>query len=166
MKGKVYKQVVRVGMLYGLETVALRKQQEAEPETAQIKSFSIGTSDDDGRTCTHVRMCTCEGKSMLAVLGQNQTEMVWTCMDVWGWTVNISVEGCCGWKWSKGGPQRRFIDVGKQDIKSVIGEEWCRWCGEVEADDRLCWQLNGEGDLEFPTGTNGSAAWYFAHILQ
>lgn len=37
MKGKVYKQVVRVGMFYGLETVALRKQQEAELETAQEK---------------------------------------------------------------------------------------------------------------------------------
>ena len=30
MKGKVYKTVVRQDMLYGLETVALRKRQEAE----------------------------------------------------------------------------------------------------------------------------------------
>ena len=30
MKGKVYKTVVRPVMFYGLETVALRKRQEAE----------------------------------------------------------------------------------------------------------------------------------------
>ncbi|MFY0383422.1 hypothetical protein ACOMIB_19320 [Bacillus sp. YIM B13582] len=37
MKGKVYRTVVRPAMLYGLETVALSKRQEAELEVAELK---------------------------------------------------------------------------------------------------------------------------------
>ncbi|KAK3542298.1 hypothetical protein QTP86_021960, partial [Hemibagrus guttatus] len=37
IKGKVYKTVVRPAMLYGLETVSLRKRQEAELEVAELK---------------------------------------------------------------------------------------------------------------------------------
>ena len=41
MKGKVYKTVVRPAMLFGLETVSLRKRQEAELEV-------LFGSDQDG----------------------------------------------------------------------------------------------------------------------
>ncbi|MCJ8744040.1 hypothetical protein PDJAM_G00101730 [Pangasius djambal] len=46
IKGKVYKTVVRAAMLYGLETVALRKRQEAELEVAELKMlrFSLGVT--------------------------------------------------------------------------------------------------------------------------
>ena len=37
VKGKVYKVAVRPAMLYGLETVALTKRQEAEMEMAELK---------------------------------------------------------------------------------------------------------------------------------
>ncbi|KAK3535540.1 hypothetical protein QTP70_016810, partial [Hemibagrus guttatus] len=37
IKGKVYKTVVRPAMLYGLETVSLRKRQESELEVAELK---------------------------------------------------------------------------------------------------------------------------------
>ena len=37
VKGKVYKVAVRPAMLYGLETVALTKRQEAEMEVAELK---------------------------------------------------------------------------------------------------------------------------------
>ena len=37
VKGKVYKVAVRPVMLYGLETVALTKRQEAEMEVAELK---------------------------------------------------------------------------------------------------------------------------------
>ncbi|MCJ8736396.1 hypothetical protein PDJAM_G00258050 [Pangasius djambal] len=45
-KGKVYKTVVRAAMLYGLETVALRKRQESELEVAELKMlrFSLGVT--------------------------------------------------------------------------------------------------------------------------
>ncbi|MCJ8736400.1 hypothetical protein PDJAM_G00257490 [Pangasius djambal] len=46
IKGKVYETVVRAAMLYGLETVALRKRQESELEVAELKmlSFSLGVT--------------------------------------------------------------------------------------------------------------------------
>ncbi|KAK3510375.1 hypothetical protein QTP70_005675 [Hemibagrus guttatus] len=37
IKGKVYRTVVRAAMLYGLETVSLRKRQESELEVAELK---------------------------------------------------------------------------------------------------------------------------------
>ncbi|MCJ8736398.1 hypothetical protein PDJAM_G00257470 [Pangasius djambal] len=46
IKGKVYETVVRAARLYGLETVALRKRQEAELEVAELKMlrFSLGVT--------------------------------------------------------------------------------------------------------------------------
>ncbi|KAK3523202.1 hypothetical protein QTP86_021761 [Hemibagrus guttatus] len=46
IKGKVYRTVVRPAMLYGLETVSLRKRQESELEVAQLKMlrFSLGVT--------------------------------------------------------------------------------------------------------------------------
>ena len=49
VKGKVYKVAVRPAMLYGLETVALTKRQEAEMEVAELKMlrFSFGVTRMD-----------------------------------------------------------------------------------------------------------------------
>ncbi|KAK3551724.1 hypothetical protein QTP70_023244 [Hemibagrus guttatus] len=46
IKGKVYRTVVRAVMLYGLETVSLRKRQESELEVAELKMlrFSLGVT--------------------------------------------------------------------------------------------------------------------------
>ncbi|KAK3556596.1 hypothetical protein QTP70_010791 [Hemibagrus guttatus] len=41
IKGKVYRTVVRPAMLYGLETVSLRKRQESELEAAELKMLSV-----------------------------------------------------------------------------------------------------------------------------
>ncbi|KAK3554716.1 hypothetical protein QTP70_032634 [Hemibagrus guttatus] len=41
IKGKVYRTVVRPAMLYGLETVSLRKRQEPELEVAELKMLSL-----------------------------------------------------------------------------------------------------------------------------
>ena len=49
VKGKVYRVAVRPAMLYGLETVALTKRQEAEMEVAELKMlrFSLGVTRMD-----------------------------------------------------------------------------------------------------------------------
>ncbi|KAI5109305.1 hypothetical protein C0J45_0702, partial [Silurus meridionalis] len=49
MKGKVYSSVVRPAMMYGLETVALSKRQEAALEEAELKMlrFSLGVTRMD-----------------------------------------------------------------------------------------------------------------------
>ena len=46
VKGKVYKVAVRPAMVYGLETVALTKRQEAEMEVAELKMlrFPLGVT--------------------------------------------------------------------------------------------------------------------------
>ncbi|KAK3568967.1 hypothetical protein QTP86_021378, partial [Hemibagrus guttatus] len=46
IKGKVYRTVVRMAMLYGLETVSLRKRQESELEVAELKMLrcSLGVT--------------------------------------------------------------------------------------------------------------------------
>ncbi|KAK3516314.1 hypothetical protein QTP70_009370 [Hemibagrus guttatus] len=41
IKGKVYRTVVRPAMLYGLETVSLRKRQESELEVAELKMLRM-----------------------------------------------------------------------------------------------------------------------------
>ncbi|KAK3519733.1 hypothetical protein QTP70_003708 [Hemibagrus guttatus] len=46
IKGKVYKTVVRPAMLYGLETVSLRKRQESELEVAELKMLRMGLQPD------------------------------------------------------------------------------------------------------------------------
>ena len=66
MKGKVYKTVVRPAMLYGLETVALRKRQETELEVAETKMlrFSLGVT----RWIRPAGTSTSEGQRMSDVL--------------------------------------------------------------------------------------------------
>ncbi|KAK2920711.1 hypothetical protein Q8A73_000196 [Channa argus] len=62
MKGKMFKTVVRPEMLFGLETVALKKRQEAELEVAELKMlrFSLGVTrmdrirNEDIRGTAHV----------------------------------------------------------------------------------------------------------------
>ena len=60
MKGKIHKMVVRPAMLFGSETVALRKRQEAELEVAEGKMlrFSLGVTRMIG-SGKHQRDCTC-----------------------------------------------------------------------------------------------------------
>lgn len=88
MKGKVYKTVVRAAMLAGLETVPLRKRQEAELEVEEMKMlrFSLGvTSNGSGiRGTAHVRS-----------FGYKVRGARLRCLDMYrGEIVNILVEGC------------------------------------------------------------------------
>ncbi|KAK3517493.1 hypothetical protein QTP70_012572 [Hemibagrus guttatus] len=48
IKGKVYRTVVRPAMLYGLETVSLRKRQESELEVAELKMLRFRTVTSPG----------------------------------------------------------------------------------------------------------------------
>ncbi|KAK3563338.1 hypothetical protein QTP86_021817, partial [Hemibagrus guttatus] len=47
IKGKVYRTVVRAAMLYGLETVSLRKRQESELEVAELKMLRYNSTDTE-----------------------------------------------------------------------------------------------------------------------
>ena len=64
LKGKVYKVAVRPAMLYGLETVALAKRQEAEMEVAELKMlrFSLGVTRMDKIRNEYIRGTAQVGK--------------------------------------------------------------------------------------------------------
>ena len=64
VKGKVYKVAVRPAMLYGLETVALMKRQEAEMEVAELKMlrFSLGVTRMDKIRNEYIRWTAQVGK--------------------------------------------------------------------------------------------------------
>ncbi|KAK3546997.1 hypothetical protein QTP86_008421, partial [Hemibagrus guttatus] len=57
IKGKVYRTVVRLAMLYGLETVSLKKRQESELEVAELKMlrFSLGVTRLDSIRNEYIR---------------------------------------------------------------------------------------------------------------
>ncbi|XP_016321114.1 uncharacterized protein LOC107672441 isoform X3 [Sinocyclocheilus anshuiensis] len=121
MKGKVYRTVVRPAMLYGLETVALRKRQEEELEVAELKMlrFSLGVTRMDRirneyiRGTAHVR---CFGdkvrEARLRWFGhvqRRESEYIGKRM------LRLELPG----RRPRGRPKRRFMDVVKEDMKVV-----------------------------------------------
>ena len=78
VKGKVYKVAVRPAMLYGLDTLALTKRQEAEMEVAELKMlpFSLGVTIMDKIRNEYIR-----GTAQVRRFGENtrgKTEVIWT----------------------------------------------------------------------------------------
>ncbi|KAK3548418.1 hypothetical protein QTP70_012839 [Hemibagrus guttatus] len=82
IKGKVYRTVVRAAMLYGLETVSLRKRQESELEVAELKTlrFSLGVTRLDRIRNEYIRGTAHVGRLGDKVMG-GQIKMVWTCSE-------------------------------------------------------------------------------------
>ena len=64
VKRKVYKVAVRPAMVYGVETMALTKRQEAEVELAELKMlrFSLGVTQMDNIRNEYIRGTTQVGK--------------------------------------------------------------------------------------------------------
>ncbi|KAI5085502.1 hypothetical protein C0J45_2268, partial [Silurus meridionalis] len=135
MKGKVYRTVVLPAMLYGLETVALSKRQEAELEVAELKMlrFSLG---DDGmdkirnefiRGTAHVG---CFGdkvrEARLRWFGHVQRrDMNYICRRM----LTMEPPG----RRKRGSPRRRFMDVVREDMQ-VVGVK------EADVEDRVVWR--------------------------
>jgi hypothetical protein len=121
MKGKVFKVVVRPAMLFGLETVAMRKRQEAELEVAEMKMlrFSLGVTRIDRikneyiRGTAHVGGCGNKVReARLRWYGHVQrsdSEYIGKRM------LNLELPG----RRPRGRPKRRFMEVVKEDMKAV-----------------------------------------------
>ncbi|KAK2891510.1 hypothetical protein Q8A73_017175 [Channa argus] len=135
MKGKVFKTVVRPAMLFGLETVALKKRQEAELEVAELKMlrFSLGVTrmdrirNEDIRGTAHIR---CFGdkvrEARLRWFGHVQRR---NCEYIGRRMLRLELPG----RRSRGRPKRRFMDVVREDMKLVgVSEE--------DAEDRVRWR--------------------------
>ena len=135
MKGKVYKTVVRPAMLFGLETVGLKKRQEAELEVAEMKMlrFSLGVTRMDRirneyiRGTAHVRGFGDKVReARLRWFGHVQrrdSEYIGRRM------LSLELPG----KRSRGRPKRRFMDAVNEDMK-VAGVR------VEDAEDRLRWR--------------------------
>ena len=95
VKGKVYKVAVRPAMLYGLETVALTKIQEAEMEVAELKMlrFSLGVTRMDKIRNEYIR-----GTAQVGKFERKLERQDWDGMDTYGGKImGILGDGCWGW---------------------------------------------------------------------
>ncbi|XP_061651845.1 uncharacterized protein LOC133488234, partial [Phyllopteryx taeniolatus] len=135
MKGKVYKTVVRPAMMYGLETVALKRKQEAEMEVAEMKMlrFALGVTRLDKIRNELIRgtaKVRCFGdkvrESRLQWFGhvqRRESEYIGRRM------MRMELPG----KRARGRPKRRLMDVVREDMMAVgVREE--------DAGDRLSWK--------------------------
>ncbi|KAK3540977.1 hypothetical protein QTP86_007950 [Hemibagrus guttatus] len=138
IKGKVYRTVVRAAMLYGLETVSLRKRQESELEVAELKmlKFSLGVTRLDRIRNEYIR-----GTAHVGRLGDKVRE--------------------ARLRWF-GHVQRRETRLGSSacvevdsDTEAVAGKEFrlgcisCKMRGEVEATATVDWWFMATGESNF-----------------
>ena len=118
VKGKVYSSVVRLAMVYGLETVAVTKKQVEEMEVAEMKMlrFAMGVTRKDKIRNEHIRstvnvewlgMKMREGRlRWYGHVMRRDQEYVGRKM------MEMELPG----KSRRGRPKRRFLDVVKEDM--------------------------------------------------
>ncbi|KAK3531918.1 hypothetical protein QTP70_034419, partial [Hemibagrus guttatus] len=135
IKGKVYRTVVRLAMLYGLETVSLRKRQESELEVAELKMlrFSLGVTrldrirDEYIRGTAHVgHMGDKVREARLRWFGhvqQRESEYIGRRM------LDMELPG----RRQRGRPKRRYMDGINEDMK-LVG------ASVEDAEDRARWR--------------------------
>ena len=127
VKGKVYKVAVRPAMLYGLETVALTKRQQAEMEVAELKMlrFSLGVTRMDTIRNGYIR-----GTAQVGKFGDKTREA----RLIWYGHLRRKYDGYIGrrmlrmelpGKRKRGRPKRRFMDVVKEDVAEVEIQDGC-----------------------------------------
>ncbi|KAK3544908.1 hypothetical protein QTP86_029243 [Hemibagrus guttatus] len=121
IKGKVYRTVVRPAMLYGLETVSLRKRQESELEVAELKMlrFSLGVTRLDRIRNEYIRGTAHVGRlgdkvreARLRWFGhvqRRQSEYIGRRM------LDMELPG----RRQRGRPKRRYMDGINEDMKLV-----------------------------------------------
>ncbi|KAK3560019.1 hypothetical protein QTP86_033818 [Hemibagrus guttatus] len=121
IKGKVYRTVVRAAMLYGLETVSLRKRQESELEVAELKMlrFSLGMTRLDRIRNEYIRGTAHVGRlgdkvreARLRWFGhvqRRESEYIGRRM------LDMELPG----RRQRGRPKRRYMDGINEDMKLV-----------------------------------------------
>ncbi|KAK3541849.1 hypothetical protein QTP86_008058 [Hemibagrus guttatus] len=121
IKGKVYRTVVRAAMLYGLETVSLRKRQESELEVAELKMlrFSLGVTRLDRIRNEYIRGTAHVGRlgdkvkeARLRWFGhvqRRESEYIGRRM------LDMELPG----RRQRGRPKRRYMDGINEDMKLV-----------------------------------------------
>ena len=135
MKGKIHRTVVTPAMMYGLETVAVTKKQEAELEVAEMKMlrFELGVTRMD-----KIRNSLIRGSLRVAPIGNKVREarLRWyghvkrRDIDYVGQKVlRMELPG----KRKKGRPKRRYMDALVEDMKAAGVQE-------RDTQDRIKWR--------------------------
>ncbi|MCJ8744561.1 hypothetical protein PDJAM_G00120230 [Pangasius djambal] len=136
IKGKVYETVERAAMLYGLETVALRKRQESELEVAELKMlrFSLGVMRLDRIRNEYIRGTAHVGRlgdrvreARLRWFGhvqRRESEYIGRRM------LDMELPG----RRRRGRPKRRYMEVINEDMK-LVG------ASVEDAEDRDRWRV-------------------------
>ncbi|KAK3516612.1 hypothetical protein QTP70_021935 [Hemibagrus guttatus] len=147
IKGKVYRTVVRAAMLYGLETVSLRKRQESELEVAELKMlrFSLGVTRLDRIRNEYIRGTAHVGRlgdkvreARLRWFGHVQrrdSEYIGRRM------LDMGLPG----RRQRGRPKRRYMDGINEDMKLVgarveDAEDRDRWREMIRSGRGFPWQ--------------------------
>ncbi|XP_060718066.1 uncharacterized protein LOC132840435 [Tachysurus vachellii] len=135
IKGKVYRTVVRPAVLYGLETVSLKKRQESELEVAELKMlrFSLGVTRLDRIRNEYIRGTAHVGRlgdkvreARLRWFGhvqRRESEYIGRRM------LDMELPG----RRQRGRPKRRYMDVINEDLK-LVG------ASVEDAEDRVRWR--------------------------
>ncbi|KAK3511278.1 hypothetical protein QTP70_034775 [Hemibagrus guttatus] len=184
IKGKVYRTVVRPAMLYGLETVSLRKRQESELEVAELKMLrlSLGVTRLDRIRNEYIR-----GTAHVGRLGDKVREARLR----WFGHVQRRESDYIGRRMldmelpgrrQRGRPKRRYMDVINEDMKlegaSVEdAEDRDRWremihCGdplrekpkEEEDEDTVVWLVK-DGESKSPRLEDRQGGWSSPVVL-
>ncbi|KAK3566841.1 hypothetical protein QTP86_004554 [Hemibagrus guttatus] len=142
IKGKVYRTVVRPAMLYGLETVSLKKRQESELEVAELKMlrFSLGVTRLDRIRNEYIRGTAHVGRlgdkvreARLRWFGhvqRRESEYIGRRM------LDMELPG----RKQRGRPKRRYMDGINEDMKLVgasveDAEDRDRWRDMIRCGD-------------------------------
>ncbi|KAI5606440.1 hypothetical protein C0J50_1939, partial [Silurus asotus] len=133
VKGKVYRTVVRPEMLYGLETVALRKRQEVELEVAELKMlrFLLGGTTKDRIINEFIREHVGRFEDNV-----REVRLRWFGHVQWrdmGYISKRMLRMESPRRRKRGRPRRRFMDVVKEDMQ-VVGVK------EADVEDRGVWR--------------------------
>ncbi|XP_061686368.1 uncharacterized protein LOC133506339 [Syngnathoides biaculeatus] len=121
MKGKIYKTVVRLAMMYRLETVALKKQRKAELEVAEMKMLrlSLGVS-----RLNRIRNELIRGTAKVGCFGDKvrESRLRWfghvqrqESEYIGRRVLRMKLPG----KRARGRPKKRLMDVAREDMSTV-----------------------------------------------
>ena len=136
VKEKVYSSVIRPAMVYGLETVAVKKKQVEEMEVAEMKMlrFAMGVTRKDKIRIEHIRS-TVKVKRLGMKMRDGRLRWYGHVMRrdqeyVGRKMMEMELPG----KSRRGRPKRRFLDVVKEDMEEVGAKE-------TDVEDRKMWEI-------------------------
>ena len=136
VKGKVYSSMIKLAMVYGLETVAVTKKQVEEMEVAEMKMlrFAMGVTRKDKIRNEHIRSTV---KVEQLGMKMRESKLRW-----YGHVMRRDQE-YVGRKMMKmelpgkrkrGRPKKRFLDAVKEDMREVGVKE-------TDVKDRKMWRM-------------------------